>query len=162
MGTRKVSWINPIFEPKFRAMKKTVIVRDLKELPEVAKTILRDLGEHRVVALFGKMGSGKTTLIKSLCKALDVQDVVSSPTFALVNEYQTALGDPVYHFDFYRIETIEEVFDIGYEEYIYSGNYCFIEWPEMIESLLPESYVRLDIEEEAAGVRKISYGVVED
>jgi tRNA threonylcarbamoyladenosine biosynthesis protein TsaE len=112
-----------------------------------------------VVAFFGKMGVGKTTLIKALCNQLGVEDVVSSPTFALVNEYLTEKEESVFHFDFYRIESIEEVFDIGYEEYIYSGNFCFIEWPEMMVELLPESYVYLTIEENDDGTRVISYRV---
>ncbi len=142
-------------------MKKSITVRGLDDLPKAAETILKDIGDHRVIALFGKMGAGKTTLIKEFCKALNVEDVVNSPTFALVNEYGTKNGEPVYHFDFYRIESIEEVYDIGYEEYVYSGHYCFIEWPEMIESLLPESYVSLSIEEQSDGSRLISYGLTE-
>jgi len=138
-------------------MEKTIKVESLISLPQVAEKILKDIGEHKVVALHGKMGAGKTTLIKEFCKALGVTDVVSSPTFALVNEYMSGSGEPVFHFDFYRIETIEEVYDIGYEEYIYSGKYCFIEWPEMIEGLLPDSYVYLSIKETENGEREIFY-----
>jgi len=140
-------------------MEKQLIVNNLIELPNAATTILKDIGSHKVVAFFGKMGVGKTTLIKALCNQLGVEDVVSSPTFALVNEYLTEKEESVFHFDFYRIESIEEVFDIGYEEYIYSGNFCFIEWPEMMVELLPESYVYLTIVENDDGTRVISYRV---
>ena len=141
-------------------MKKKIPVKKLSELPAAAERILKDTSGYKVVALYGAMGAGKTTLIKQFCKVLGVEDVVNSPTFALVNEYLAADGKPVYHFDFYRIETLEEVFDIGYEEYIYSGNYCFIEWPEMIEELLPESYVHLTITENPDGTREIIYETV--
>ena len=141
-------------------MKKNIQVKNLAELPAAAERILKDTSGHKVVALYGAMGAGKTTLIKQFCKVLGVEDVVNSPTFALVNEYLAADGNPVYHFDFYRIETLEEVYDIGYEEYIYSGNYCFIEWPEMIEELLPESYVHLTITENQDGTREINYETV--
>ncbi|RLD90850.1 MAG: tRNA (adenosine(37)-N6)-threonylcarbamoyltransferase complex ATPase subunit type 1 TsaE [Bacteroidetes bacterium] len=140
-------------------MEKQLIVKNLIELPNAATTILKDIGEHKVVAFFGKMGVGKTTLIKVLCQQMGVEDVVSSPTFALVNEYLSSDGESVFHFDFYRIESIEEVFDIGYEEYIYSGHYCFIEWPEMIVELLPETFVYLSIEENDNGTRVINYKV---
>ncbi len=142
-------------------MEKQLIVKNLNELPEAATTILKDIGSHKVVAFFGKMGAGKTTLIKAMCQQMGVEDVVSSPTFALVNEYLSGTGEPVFHFDFYRIESIEEVFDIGYEEYIYSGHYCFIEWPEMIVELLPETFVYLSIEENNHGARVIKYKVPE-
>ncbi len=142
-------------------MKKTIEVKNLSELPKAAATILNDLKGHKVVAFFGKMGVGKTTLIKALCNELGVEDVVSSPTFALINEYLAGTGEPVFHFDFYRINSIEEVFDIGYEEYIYSDHFCFIEWPEMIMELLPESYVYLSINENEDGIRQISYEIPE-
>ncbi len=99
----------------------------------------------RVFALYGAMGAGKTTFIKAVCRVLGVVDIVQSPTFSIINEYKTVTGDPVFHFDFYRIRKTEEVFDIGYEDYLYSGSYCFIEWPEMIENLLPEGTVRIRI-----------------
>ena len=140
-------------------MEKQLIVENLIELPKAAATILKDIGSHKVIAFFGRMGVGKTTLIKALCQQMGVEDVVSSPTFALVNEYLSGTGEPVFHFDFYRIESIEEVFDIGYEEYIYSGHYCFIEWPGMIVELLPETFVYLSIEENDNGTRVIKYKV---
>lgn len=142
-------------------MEKSIIVKSLKELPDVAATILKDIGSNRIVALFGKVGAGKTTLIKEFCKLLGVTEVVSSPTFALVNEYLSGDGQPVFHFDFYRIKSIEEVYDIGYEEYIYSGSYCFIEWPEMILELLPETYVYLKIDETGDRTRRITYRLPE-
>jgi len=138
-------------------MEKSIRVKNLNELPDVAATILKDIGSHRIVALFGKMGAGKTTLIKEFCKILGVTEVVSSPTFALVNEYLSGKEEQVFHFDFYRINSIEEVYDIGYEEYIYSGRFCFIEWPEMIMELLLESYVYLKIDETVDGTREITY-----
>ena len=109
--------------------------------------MLNTFGEERFFAFFGKMGVGKTTLIKEMCAALGVEDVVCSPTFAIVNEYSTAEGEPVYHFDFYRLKNMAEAYDIGYEEYFYSGCYCFTEWTEKVEELLPERYVRVEIKE---------------
>lgn len=116
-------------------------------MPEVAKRLLGEFPEERFFAFFGKMGVGKTTLIKELCAALGVKDNVCSPTFAIVNEYVAGNGEPVYHFDFYRLKNLTEVYDLGYEEYFYSGCYCFTEWTEKVEDLLPEHYVRVEIEE---------------
>ena len=120
-------------------------IPDLKSLPEVASKLLELLKERRVVAFYGDMGAGKTTLIKALCDKLMVIDSTSSPSFGLINEYSSEKNLLVYHFDFYRIRSIEEAFDLGYEEYFYSGNYCFIEWPEKIQSLLPEDTVKISI-----------------
>ena len=120
-------------------------IPDLKSLPEVASKLLELLKERRVVAFYGDMGAGKTTLIKALCDKLMVIDSTSSPSFGLINEYSSEKNLLVYHFDFYRIRSIEEAFDLGYEEYFYSGNYCFIEWPEKIQSLLPEETVKISI-----------------
>lgn len=104
------------------------------------------------------MGSGKTTFIQSLCKELGVKDIVQSPSFAVINEYQTRGGEPVFHFDFYRIRKREEIFDLGYEEYLYSGAYCFIEWPEILEDLLPEGAVLVTISvDPGTGHRIISF-----
>ena len=127
-------------------MKKQFVAANLGELDAVAKEILSFLEGQRILAIIGKMGAGKTTLIKSFCDVLGVQETVSSPTFSLVNEYTDAAGGSVFHFDFYRIQKLEEVYDIGYEEYFYSGNYCFIEWPEMISNLLPENHAKIHIE----------------
>lgn len=122
-------------------------ISDISQLPEVARKLLESFSEERFFAFFGKMGVGKTTLIKELCAALGVEDNVCSPTFAIVNEYSTSEGEPVYHFDFYRLKSLAEAYDIGYEEYFYSGCYCFTEWTEKIEELLPEHYVRVTIVE---------------
>ncbi len=116
-------------------------------LPQVAQELLETFPEERFFAFFGKMGVGKTTLIKEICQQLGVEDNVCSPTFAIINSYSTAAGEPVYHFDFYRLKNLDEAYDIGYEEYFYSGDWVFTEWTEKIEELLPEHYVRVDIEE---------------
>ncbi len=123
-------------------------IDNLGQLPDVARKLLEAFPDERFFAFFGKMGVGKTTLIKEICAALGVEDVVCSPTFAIVNEYTTAEDEPVYHFDFYRMNSIREAYDIGYEEYFYSGCYCFTEWTEKIEEILPERYVRVEITEE--------------
>lgn len=117
--------------------------------------------EERFFAFFGKMGVGKTTLIKEICQQLGVIDNVCSPTFAIVNSYSTAQGDPVYHFDFYRLKNLDEAYDIGYEEYFYSNEYCFTEWTEKIEDLLPDHYVRVEIEE-INGVRTLTANLKND
>jgi tRNA threonylcarbamoyladenosine biosynthesis protein TsaE len=119
-------------------------------LDEVAKTLLNLMGTRRVCVLQGEMGSGKTTLVKAFGKALGVVDTMASPTFSLVNEYATASGERVFHFDLYRLKSANEVFDIGAEEYLYSGQYCFVEWPEKILTLLPDEYaeVRISVEDE--------------
>lgn len=138
---------------------KTFTASGVSELKNIAHTILNDIPDQFVFAINGSMGAGKTTLIKAFCKELGVEEVVSSPTFALVNVYNNKNQKPVYHFDFYRIKKIDEVFDIGYEEYFYSDNYCFIEWPELVLELLPDSFVYILIEEEDSGRRVISYSV---
>ena len=110
-----------------------------------------------VIAFYGKMGAGKTTFIKALCEELGVEDVITSPTFAIVNEYSLPSQGALYHFDFYRIKKLEEVYDMGYEDYFYSGNLCLIEWPELIEELLPENALRVTIEEQPDGTRTIAW-----
>ena len=140
---------------------KTITASNVSELTYVAHTILNDTPNQYIFAFYGKMGAGKTTLIKAFCEELGVEEVVTSPTFALVNEYNSKDNNPVYHFDFYRIKKIDEVFDIGYEEYFYSDNYCFIEWPELVLELLPHSYVYILIEEDDSGNRIISYYVTD-
>lgn len=137
------------------------VIDNLEQLPAVARDLLKEFGEERFFAFFGKMGVGKTTLIKALCDQLGVKETVCSPTFAIINEYTTAEGEPVYHFDFYRLKSVEEAFDIGYEEYFYSGAFCFTEWTEKIESLLPEHYVRVEIEEEK-GLRTLIATIIDD
>lgn len=136
---------------------KNYIIESLTEIDRIAAELLKDLPQKRIVCLYGAMGSGKTTFIKALCKQLNVVDNVVSPTFALINEYKTNVGSSVYHFDFYRINKIDEVFDFGYEEYFYSDiGICFIEWPELVEQLLPsEGVVRLRITVQNNGVRSI-------
>lgn len=128
----------------------------LNNLEESAAEFLKELGERKVVAFYGTMGAGKTTFIKAICNVLGVTDAVNSPTFAIVNEYLAADGSNIYHFDFYRIKKLEEAYDIGYENYFYSGNLCLIEWPELIEELLPDDAVRVHITETADGTRELT------
>jgi len=135
-----------------------LVINRLDELPAVARQLLPLIAQHKIVALYGAMGAGKTTLIKALCEALGVTNMVNSPTFALVNEYHTSDGKPIYHFDFYRINKIEEVYDMGYEDYFYSGHLCLIEWPELVEALLPENTLRLRIEVGDDGRRVVQGG----
>lgn len=116
--------------------------QDQKELCEYLKN-LKDL--YKIFAFYGEMGAGKTTLIKNICNFLEVKDNVSSPTYSLVNEYETLKGDLIYHFDFYRIKNKQEALDMGCEEYFYSNNLCLIEWPEMLGEILPESHIKIDI-----------------
>ena len=111
----------------------------LNELPAAAQNILDSIGSETVIAFYGEMGAGKTTLIKEICRQLGSQDNVTSPTFALMNEYRMAPGQKIFHFDFYRIDSIAEVFDMGYEDFFYSGNLCLVEWPEKIKQLLPKN-----------------------
>ena len=125
---------------------KQIRANSLDELGAVAQEILASLDGRSVVAFCGAMGAGKTTLISAIMEQLGSEDTVTSPTFALVNQYRTAEDEAVYHFDFYRINRIEEVFDMGYEEYFYSGDLCLIEWPELIEELLPEDAMVVRIE----------------
>lgn len=120
-------------------------IRSVTEIDRIAKTILSKFPLIRFFAVYGQLGAGKTTLIKAMCKILDVKDAAISPTFTIINEYITGNNDPVYHFDMYRITKPEELFDIGYEEYFYSNHYCFVEWPEIIEDLLPEISLRIYI-----------------
>lgn len=133
---------------------------NLKALDTVAQRLITQFPDHRIFAFYGKMGAGKTTFIQSVCKKLGTDDNVTSPTFALINEYKTAQLSSIFHFDFYRIKDIEEAFDLGYEDYLYSGNYCLIEWPEMIEPLLPENIIKVKIEVVEDGARNISAEIV--
>jgi tRNA threonylcarbamoyladenosine biosynthesis protein TsaE len=131
-------------------------INSIKELKNTAAELIGAFPKERVFAFYGKMGAGKTTFIQSICKVLGSDDNVTSPTFALINEYNTAELNSIFHFDFYRINDIEEAFDLGYEDYIYSGNYCLIEWPEMIEQLLPETLVEVKIEANEDNTRMIT------
>ncbi len=131
-------------------------ISSIDGLSAVAKKLLHQFPDHRVFALYGKMGAGKTTFIQAICKSLGSGDNVTSPTFALINEYKTADNSSIFHFDFYRINDLEEAYDLGYEDYIYSGNYCFIEWPEMIEPLLPENIIKVKIKVRGKDNREIA------
>ena len=128
-------------------------IRSLEELNEVADRFLAYVGNRKIFALYGPMGVGKTTFVKAVCRCLGVEDDVSSPTFAIVNEYVTSEGESLYHFDFYRVNSIEEAMDFGYEEYFYGGCRCFIEWPEKIDELLPEDIVNCTFTENQDGSR---------
>ena len=121
-------------------------IQSLEDITSAAQKFVDEMGENCVFAFYGKMGAGKTTFIKAICEALGVKDVVASPTFAIVNEYADAAGQSVYHFDFYRIKNLREAVDIGCEDYFYSGYPCFIEWPELVEELLPEDTVKVSVE----------------
>lgn len=130
-------------------------IKSLDDIQQAARMFIDNMGESKVYAFYGKMGAGKTTFIKAICEQLGVDDVITSPTFAIVNEYE-GNRDTIYHFDFYRIKKIEEVYDMGYEDYFYSSNICFIEWPELIEDLLPQDAVRVNIHENEYGERIVT------
>ena len=135
-----------------------ITIASLLDLPRAAAEFLKAIGEHKLIAFYAPMGAGKTTFTTALCKALGVQeDAVSSPTFAIVNEYRTASGEPVYHFDFYRIERPEEALDIGLYDYLDSGALCLMEWPENIEGLLPEETLKVSIGVNPDGSRLITW-----
>lgn len=127
-------------------MDKLYKISSIEELESLAEQLLPYTSEFKIWAFYGGMGAGKTTLIRQLCEKLGVIDNPNSPTFSIINEYHTASGDKIFHFDFYRINSLQEAFDMGYEEYFYSGHLCLIEWPEKIESLLPEKYLKIAIE----------------
>ena len=132
-------------------------IQSLEHIHEAARAFIAAMGDNTVFALYGKMGAGKTTFIKALCQELGVEDVVTSPTFAVINEYRSDIaGELIYHFDFYRIKKLEEVYDMGYEDYFYSGALCFIEWPELVEELLPGNTIKVTIEELEDGSRKLT------
>lgn len=138
-----------------------IVISSIDLIGEAARKFISYMGNHRVFAFYGKMGVGKTTFIKAVCEELGVEEVITSPTFAIVNEYEATGADgaqtAIYHFDFYRIRKIEEVYDMGYEDYFYSGGLCLIEWPELVEELLPEDAVRVTIEEQADGSRTVTF-----
>ena len=133
-----------------------VKIESLATIHEAAKKFIDNIGNNKVFAFYGKMGAGKTTFTKAICEVLGVEDVITSPTFAIVNEYTDGKGSPIYHFDFYRIKKLEEVYDMGYEDYLYSGDVCLLEWPELIEQLLPEDTVRVNLTENADGSRTLT------
>lgn len=131
-------------------------IQSLEEISSTARQFVESIGERRIFALYGSMGAGKTTFIKAICEELGVEDVITSPTFAIVNEYTTGTGKPLYHFDFYRIKKLDEFYDMGGEDYFGSGNLCFIEWPELIEDVLPEEAVIVNIKEVDDGSRLVT------
>ena len=150
----------------------TIKIQDINTIQEAAQEFIQHIGDARVFAFYGKMGAGKTTFVKAICEALGCQDVITSPTFAIVNEYTISFWPlafsqmptansqqptAIYHFDFYRIKKLEEVYDMGYEEYFYSGALCFIEWPELVEEILPDDAVRVSITEQEDGSRVVSF-----
>ncbi len=135
-----------------------IVINNIKDINKAARTFIDYMPEGNVIAFYGNMGAGKTTFIKALCEELGVEDEVTSPTFAIVNEYTCANApSKIYHFDFYRIKKLEEVYDMGYEDYFYSDSLCLIEWPELIEELLPDDVTKVHIIEQSDGSRKIVY-----
>ena len=130
-------------------------IPSVDKIQEAARQFVCQMGDAKVFAFYGKMGAGKTTFIKAICQELGVEDVITSPTFALVNEYTAGDGSPIFHFDFYRIKKLEEVYDMGYEDYFYSGALCLMEWPELVEELLPQDAVAVTIHVNADGSRSI-------
>lgn len=130
-------------------------ITSLDKIAEAAREFVAQIGDKRVFAFYGGMGAGKTTFIKAVCEQLGVNDAVTSPTFAIVNEYASNIG-PVYHFDFYRIKNQAEVMDLGFEDYAYSGNLCLMEWPQLIEDLLPDNTVNVHITETGNGTRTVT------
>ena len=136
-------------------------IENIEKIREAAREFVANIGDSTVFAFYGKMGAGKTTFIKAVCEELGVEDVITSPTFAIVNEYRSETsGELIYHFDFYRVKKIEEVYDMGFEDYFYSGALCFIEWPELCEEVLPEDTVKVTIEETPDSSRLISFSPV--
>lgn len=122
-----------------------ILIKDKRHLPSAAKQLLEHFSDKKIFAFYGSMGAGKTTIIKALCESLGASDIVSSPTFTLINEYRTSDGEIIFHIDFYRIKKLEEVYDFGIEEYLTGDSYCFMEWPELIEELLPHETVKVRI-----------------
>ncbi len=136
----------------------TISIDSLEKIREAAREFVANIGENSMFAFYGKMGAGKTTFIKAVCEELGVEDVITSPTFAIVNEYRSeTTGELIYHFDFYRVKKIDEVYDMGFEDYFYSGALCFIEWPELCEEVLPSDTVKVTIEEQPDGARVVTF-----
>lgn len=135
-----------------------IIIKSPETIRESAKAFVEAMDDSTIFAFYGSMGAGKTTFIKAICEEMGVEDVITSPTFAIVNEYRSATsGELIYHFDFYRIKKQEEVYDMGYEDYIESGAVCFMEWPELIEELLPEDVVKVSIKQQEDGSRIVEW-----
>lgn len=135
----------------------TITIRDISDLDRAAEEFLEKIGENRLVAFYAPMGAGKTTFTTAICKRLGVTDAVCSPTFTIINEYMTSSGEPMYHFDFYRINKLSEAMDIGLEDYLYCGCLCIMEWPENVEELLPEETLRVRIAVNPDGSRTLSW-----
>jgi tRNA threonylcarbamoyladenosine biosynthesis protein TsaE len=135
-----------------------IVIRDLRHLNESAKKFIKYTSGKKIFAFFGSLGTGKTTIIKAICEVLGTKDIVTSPTFTIVNEYRTFSGESIYHIDFYRIKNNEEVFDFGIEEYFASGSYCFMEWPELIESILPPETINVRITVDEKERRILKFG----
>ena len=133
-----------------------IILKNIENIDKGAEMFIEAVSKNKKFAFYGKMGAGKTTFIKAVCHKLGAVDVVNSPSFALINEYHSDSGGIIYHIDLYRIKNIEELYDIGYEDYFYGNEYLFIEWPELAENILPEDIVRVRIEEIQNGERQIS------
>ena len=139
-------------------MRHELIIESLEQIDAVAAVFLREIGDRRIVAFYAPMGAGKTTFCSAVCRVLGVEeDAVSSPTFAIVNEYRARGGEPVFHFDFYRINQVAEALDIGFYDYIDSGCLCLIEWPENIEDILPEETLRVSVSVAPDGSRILSW-----
>ncbi|MBN2806514.1 MAG: tRNA (adenosine(37)-N6)-threonylcarbamoyltransferase complex ATPase subunit type 1 TsaE [Prolixibacteraceae bacterium] len=138
---------------------RTIQIATLHDLETAAQTFMNMMGTYKVFAFYGEMGAGKTTFIKQVCRLMGVEENITSPTFSIVNEYIASGGNSIYHFDCYRLKNLEEAYNIGAEEYLYSGNYCFIEWPERMEELLPESAIAVKIEVQAKNHRIISVNI---
>lgn len=134
-----------------------LVIENLSDIENVAREFLKQTSGTQVYAFYGSMGAGKTTFISALCKVMGVEDEVASPTFTIVNEYRTETGESIYHFDFYRINNIREVLDIGYEEYMNDGGISFMEWPEKIEEILPDDVLKVSIKEAEDGSRVITF-----
>lgn len=135
-----------------------ISIKSLDSIHEAAREFIKNMGTGHVFAFYGKMGAGKTTFIKAVCEELGVDDVITSPTFAIVNDYTSSKDDShIFHFDFYRIKKLEEVYDMGYEDYFYSGSLCFIEWPELIEDILPGDAVKVTVTQNEDGDRVVEF-----
>jgi ATPase, YjeE family len=134
----------------------TIKIDSLENIQDAAHQFIESMGDNTVYAFYGKMGAGKTTFVKAVCECLGVTDVINSPTFSIINEYRSETGELIYHFDFYRINKLEEVYDFGYEDYFFSGALCFIEWPELVEELLPTDCIKVHIDEQKDGSRIVT------
>lgn len=135
----------------------TITIQSIETIDDAARQFIKVMGERKIFAFYGAMGAGKTTFIKAICEALGVKDVINSPTFSIVNEYLDEKGNSIFHFDFYRLKREEEAYDIGFDDYVYSGCVCLMEWPELVENLLPEETVKVHIQEGEDGKRFVSF-----